>query len=174
MTVTLEIKNGKDVAKWLNQMSGIKKKRIYKRAGVRIGKELESYMEKITRTWDHPVQRKVESKATRKNMTVALTVDDAPFFWVTVGTPPHQITARRALMLAFPWDGPGSYVAKSTKQISSRTGSGRDVGPINFFYTVNNPGIRRPREFHVLMAKKILPFAVKIFKEEISAELARL
>lgn len=170
--VSIEIKNGREIERWLNSFAGYRRKRVFQRASVRIKAELLSYVKKIVATWDHTVTREVATKVTNKNMTVTLTINDLPFFFLTVGTRKHPIVQLGPL-LAFPWNGRGSYIAKSTKTIGSRAGSGRNIGPIHYFTYVNHPGVRKPREFHELMAKKILPYAVKVFKEELKAELAR-
>jgi len=73
----------------------------------------------------------------------------------------HDITARNAPTLKFPWQGPKrSYDAKTKPKHFGRAGSGQKLGKMITPKTVDHPGIYEPREWSITLAnERIKPFA---------------
>jgi hypothetical protein len=77
------------------------------------------------------------------------------------GSPAHDISARRAPTLVFPWQGKGrSYNPKTRPTwMGSNRGAGQKFGPIRRPKLVNHPG-NEPRYWsRTLAAQRIGPFA---------------
>lgn len=158
----------------LDSLSKNLTRRVYMRVGRKISRELVRLHHIATVNFERIVVPRMSVKATSNGMTVTSHTSDRLFYLLTVGAKPHTITARNAPMLAFPWGGRGSYVAKTvTGRLTTRAGSGRNVGPINYFGSVNHTGFDA-REYHETIARRILPFAVKHMMNEVERALARL
>lgn len=97
--------------------------------------------------WDHVVDFRVE--ASEQGMTLIRTIlcDDLIWQWVSLGTTPTEISIQRSSLggkfgpgggaMAFPYQGVGnSYSAKTDG------GSGKPMGPIQWFSHIYNRSIR--------------------------------
>ena len=115
----------------------------------------------ITSNWEHkpefngrkfitPDAVKVNIFPTGKNKEI--------YGYVTKGTRPHTIRAKKAPVLAFVWGGPGSYAAKTGPGGSWYNGPGFVVGGRETFRKeVRHPG-SKPRNLEALVAKREKPW----------------
>jgi len=109
----------------------------------------------VTANWKHQVdfqaRKFFEADKIRLNVFPA---GENKKIWIYVsgGTRPHRIRAKRAKTLAFLWGGHGSYKAK-TKPPGKFGGPGTVVGgTMHFPPAVNHPG-SEPREFEKIIAE---------------------
>jgi len=115
-----------------------------------------SEFDKRVANWKH----KPEFKARKFITTDALRLDVYPsgpnkeiYGYVTKGTRPHIITAKRAPALSFMWGGPGSYQAKTTPG-GGYGGPGTVTGGKRVaFKSVHHPGFKG-RNFEALIRKE--------------------
>jgi hypothetical protein len=105
---------------------------VYKTASL-VQRDLQS----TTRTWDHKPKFDITITQQGENYIVAVGTDDLIYLFVSEGTKPHIIQARRAPYLAFQ----GGYRAKTRVGIiGSNPGGG--FGPTIFAQTVHHPGTK--------------------------------
>ena len=139
-----------------------------RRAGHEIGKEYVKLLLKPTASWEHKPNIKHLVRVSQKGVIVLVTVNDAAYVWVTLGTRPHRIDPKRAQRLAFQ----SGYTAKTTPG-SLAASSGGKFGPVVYSMGVFHPGVKA-RDFHVVAFEEIREFALRVIIEELKKELAKL
>ena len=110
--------------------------------------------DKVVANWKHNPEFKASKKITADIITVNVFPSKFKDIWsyVTKGTRPHKIRAKRARTLAFNWGGKGSYSPK-TRPGGKYGGPGRSSGPMIFPFEVNHPG-SEAREFEKIIAQQ--------------------
>ncbi len=116
--------------------------------------ELIKRFKRVTSNWEHKVDFKARKQIRPNNIQVSVFPtgkNKKIWIWVSGGTRPHKIRARKAKRLAFVSGGPGSYKPK-TKKPCKFGGPGVVIGgsPV-FVQEVDHPG-NEGREFEKTIA----------------------
>lgn len=132
---------------------------VKRKLGAVLDSEVKPYLidkfDIIVADWKHKPEFKARKLITTNTIKVnVFPAGEHKMIWIYVsgGTRPHVIAAKRAPTLAFMWGGPGSYRPKTTTAPSWR-GLGAVIGgTMHFPKQVHHPG-SKPRNFEKWVKK---------------------
>ena len=118
-----------------------------------VAKDIEKDLKEITKTWDHKPEFEALKEISQTGTTVMVLTDDSVFNMLDAGIKEHDIFPKEdGGVLAFPWDGYGSYIPKTEPGwIGSRKSK---VGVTkNIRAYVHHPGVDA-RKFYDAVAER--------------------
>ena len=145
------------------RLTGDKLRAINQATRDEVGRRGVLLSEPTVATWD----TQVGFTAVDKRTAVEIVSDSKIFNWVNRGTRPHEIRPRGPWPLRFP----GGFTAKTTPG-SLSSGPGGSFGDTIVARSVQHPGIKA-RRFDKLIAEKLKPFVLQIWREQRAKILGR-
>lgn len=121
--------------------------------------EVVAAHEEEVKDWDHKVQFGSMKRVNDKGISIFVYPkgdNKDIYFWVSAGTPAHDITPKNAPFLEFKWGGPGSHKPKTFPYGKPlRLGGGQSPHHVKML-KVRHPGIE-PRHFEKQIADEYYP-----------------
>ena len=161
-----ERKNLEKLVQAMKMLNSRIPKTAIKKAGDRIAKRYTDELKKSTQSWQTKVKFSHKTRALKDGFEAEILVDNQIWFYVSLGTAPHKITAKspdRPMIFQT------GYKAKTNPNLLGSKPGG-SYGPYIAAYHVHHPGIEA-RNFHEAAKDVIQKRGTEIIVEEILKEI---